>query len=178
MIPESLTGLDRLWSAFRALVRAELPTLSFLGVYEYRVTATDGTASTPATTVDCTPTDPALKLPSLSKVPVRLPYGVTPPVGALCAVQFMNGDPSKPTVTNFADPMTLMVFAGGTLPNARQGDMVAVAIANPASASLNVTMAALALQFVSPAGPCTWTPAGPPLTLYGLVSSGRPTVKS
>jgi len=178
MIPESPTALDRLWSAFRALVRAELPALSFLGVYEYRVTATDGTSSTPATTVDCTPTDAALKLPSISKAPVRLPYGVTPPVGALCSVQFMNGDPSRPTVTNFSDPMTLMVFAGGTLPNGRQGDMTATAIANPASASLNATMAALALQFVSPAGPCTWTPAGPPLVLYGTVSSGNPLVKS
>lgn len=178
MIPEQPSALDRLWRAFGELVRAELLEVRYLGTYEYRVTDTDGTASSPATTVDCTPTDPALKLPPLSKASIRLPYGVTPPVGALCSVQFLNGDPSKPTVTNFADPMTLLVFAGGTLPNARQGDMVAVTIANPASPTLNATMLALAAQFVSPAGPCVWTPAGPPLTIYGLVSSGRPTVKS
>lgn len=178
MIPVTPTALDRLWTAFRALVRAELPSLSFLGVYEYRVTATDGTASTPASTVDCEPTDAALTLPALSKVPVRLPYGVTPPTGALCAVQFMNGDPSKPTVTNFADPMTLMVFSAGKLPNARQGDMVAVTLSNPASPAALATMTALALQFVSPAGPCTFTPAGPPLVIYGIVSSGNPVVKS
>lgn len=178
MIPPAPTPLDRLWQSFRSLIRAELPELQFLGAYEYVVTGTDGTSSTPAKTVDCKPTDPALNLPAITKCPIRLPYGVTPPTGAICTVQFLNGDPSKGFVTNFADPMTLMVFAGGTLPNARQGDMVAVAIANPASASLNTTMAALAAQFVSPTGPCVWTPAGPPLTLYGIVSSGRPTVKS
>lgn len=178
MIPESPTALDRLWASFRALVRAELPALSYLGTYEYRVTGTDGTASSPASTVDCVPTDAALKLPPLAKVPLRLPYGVTPPTGALCAVQFMNGDPSRPIVTNFSDPMTLMIFAAGKLPNARQGDMVAVTVANQSSAALNATMTALAAQFVSPTGPCVWTPAGPPLVLYGLVSSGNPQVKS
>lgn len=178
MIPDTPNVIDRLFSAFRSIIRAELPTLTYLAPCEYRVTATDGTSSSPASTVDCEPTDPKLALPALSKVPVRLPYGVTPPVGALCTVQFLNGDPSRPTVTNFADPMTLMVFAGGTLPNARQGDMVAVAIANTSNVALNATMTALAAQFVSPTGPCVWTPAGPPLTLYGLVSSGRPTVKS
>lgn len=178
MIPIEPTILDRLWSSFRALVRAELPEIKYLGTYEYQVTASDGTASTAAKTVDCSPTDPALHLPELSKVPIRLPYGVTPPKGALCYVRFANGDPSKPIVDGFSDPMTLLVFAGGTLPNARQGDMVAIAIANPANAALNLTMTALAAQFVSPAGPCTWTPAGPPLVLYGLVSSGKPTVKS
>lgn len=178
MIPPTPTSLDRLWAAFRSLVRAELPSLSYLGAYEYVVTATDGTTSTPAATVDCEPTDPALTLPALTKCPIRLPYGVTPPVGALCTVQFLNGDPSKPFVTNFADPMTLLVFAAGKLPNARQGDMVAVPVANPASTTLNATMTALAAQFVSPTGPCVWTPAGPPLVLYGLVSSGNPQVKS
>lgn len=178
MIPEAPTTLDRLWTAFRALVRESLPALTYLGPYEYRVTATDGTGSSPATTVDCAPTDAALKLPPLAGVPIRLPYGVTPPVGALCTVQFMNGDPSRPMVTNFSDPMTLVVFAGGKLPNARQGEMVAVGVANPANVGLNATMTALAAQFVSPTGPCVWTPAGPPLTLYGIVSSGNPQVKS
>lgn len=175
MIPQNPTTLDRLMNAFRALVRAELPSLTYLGVYEYRVTATDGTASSPATTVDCSPTDPALTLPSLAKVPIRLPYGVTPPVGALCAVQFMNGDQSKPTVTNFADPMTLMVFAGGKLPGARQGDMVAVTLGglSPAAA---VSMGALAAMFSNAGGPCVYVPAAP-VVVYGLVSSGTPQVK-
>lgn len=178
MIPIDPSPLDRLWAAFRALVRAELPTLSFLGVYEYSVTDSDGTSSTPAKTVDCTPTDPALKLPSLTKVPIRLPFGVTPPKEALCSVQFMNGDPSRPMVTNFTDPMTLTVFGGGKLPNARQGDMVAVTLSSPASPTSVATMTAFAAQFVTGVGPCVFTPAGPPIVVYGIVSSGIPTVKS
>lgn len=179
MIPIDPSPLDRLWAAFRALVRAELPTLSFLGVYEYSVTDSDGTSSTPAKTVDCTPTDPALKLPSLTKVPIRLPFGVTPPKEALCSVQFMNGDPSRPMVTNFTDPMTLTVFGGGKLPNARQGDMVAVTLYSPTSPASVAVWTALAPLFANAGGPCAFVPVpGPPLTVYGIVSSGIPTVKS
>lgn len=188
MIPESPTTLDRLWTAFRALVRESLPALTYLGPYEYRVTATDGTGSSPANTVDCSPTDAALKLPSLAGVPLRLPYGVTPPVGALCTVQFMNGDPSRPMVTNFSDPMTLIVFAAGKLPNARQGDMVACSIS-----PLNAVQLASCFLCATPGSPPVATPAiiaaaaipgAPmpvppgPITVYGLVSSGNPQVKS
>lgn len=182
MIPIAPTPLDRLWASFRALVRAEFPTLSFLGVYEYAVTATDGTSSTAAKTVDVQPTDPALNLPALTKVPIRLPFGVTPPMGALCSVQFMNGDPSRPMVTNFTDPMTLLVFAAGKLPNARQGDMVAVTISTTVA-----TLFASGLVCTAPGNPPTINPAvfppppapaNPLLTLYGLVSSGNPVVKS
>lgn len=190
MIPIAATPLDRLWSAFRALVRAELPSLSFLGVYEYAVTASDGTTSVAAKTVDCAPTDPALNLPAITKCPIRLPFGVTPPTGALCSVQFMNGDPSRPMVTNFTDPMTLLVFAAGKLPNARQGDMVATSI-SPA----NIVQIASAFLPMPPltGGPITALPSviaaaaipgAPmpippgPITVYGIVSSGNPVVKS
>lgn len=175
---------DRMRETLEKIVRALLPELTFFGVYEYAVQATDGNASTPSKTVDANPTATTtsggrkLSLPNVTKVPIMLPYGVTPPVGALCSVQFMNGDPARPVVVGFNDPMTLMVFAGGTLANARQGDMIAVTIANPASPTLNATMLAFAAQFVNAGGPCVWTPAGPPLTLYGLVTSGTPQVKS
>lgn len=179
MIPEKPTALDRLWHSFRELVRAEFPEVRYLGTYEYRVTTSDGTSSSAATTVDCVPTDPALKLPPLEKVPIRLPYGVTPPAGALCSVQFLNGDASKPTVTNFADPMALMVFAGGTLPNARQGDMVAITLYSPDSPANIATLSLFAPLFANAGGPLVFTAAPmAPLVLYGLVSSGRPTVKS
>lgn len=164
------TPLDRLWDAFRKLVRAELPTLTYLGVYEYAVQKTDGTSAAPSKTVDCVPTDSTIPLPPLTAVPIRMPFGVTPPTGALCSVQFMNGDPTRPMVTGFTDPMTLLVFASGTLPAGRQGDMVAVTLA-PA------TLALLAPQFANGGGPCAYTAAGPPLTLYGLISTGNPRVK-
>lgn len=184
MIPIAPSPIDRLWASFRVLVRAELPTLSFLGVYEYSVTSSDGTAGAAAKTVDCTPTDPALTLPSLTKVPIRLPYGVTPPTEALCSVQFINGDPSRPFVSGFNDPMTLMVFAGGKLPNARQGDMTAASIT-----TLNMTAIAAGLLCTAPGSPPTVNPAvfpPPPAPLppnpmgiiYGIVSSGNPVVKS
>lgn len=176
MIPQNPTALDRLLAAFRALVRSEFPSLPYLGAYEYVVTSTDGTSTTAAKTVDCKPTDPALTLPSLARVPIRLPYGVTPPKGAICTVQFLNGDPSKPFVVNFADPMTLLVFAGGKLPNARQGDMVAVTLGgkNPAAIAAMGTLAAF---FTNAGGPCTYVP-GPPVMVYGLITSGRREVKS
>ncbi|HEX4335768.1 MAG TPA: hypothetical protein VH062_07625 [Polyangiaceae bacterium] len=171
------TPLDRLLNSLRALIRAELAEVPFLGAYEYAVVTSDGTASSPASTVDAEPLDKTLNLPDLAKVPIRLPYGVTPPVGALCTIQFLNGNPAKPMVVNFNDPMTLMVFAGGKLPNARQGDMVAVTLGGP-SAAATAVMTAFAAQFVSPTGPCVWTPAGPPTIAYGLITSGRPQVKS
>jgi hypothetical protein len=180
VIPVPASPLDRLWSAFRALIGVEIAPLAYLGVYEYSVTATDGTAAQAATTVDVEPTDPALKMPALPKVPIRLPFGVTPPHGALCSVQFMNGDPSRPMVTNFTDPMTLMVFNGGTLPNARQGDMCAVTLFDFSSAASTAVLSTLAPFFISATGgPCTFTPTPiPPLVIYGIVSTGIPTVKS
>jgi hypothetical protein len=184
MIPIDPSPLDRLWKAFRALLRAELPTLSFLGSYEYVVTATDGTADAAAKTVDCKPTDPALNLPAIEKCPIRLPYGVTPPVGAICVVQFLNGDSSKGYVTNFVDPMTLMVFAAGTLPNARQGDMVAVSFSGASIVALASTLLGnlgapiLANPANIAAAAIPGAPSVPPITIYGIISSGRKQVKS
>lgn len=179
------TVVDRLREAIATIVRREVAELEFFGVYEYAVQATDGNASTPSKTVDANPTATAtsggrkLNLPNVTKVPIMLPYGVTPPVGALCTIEFLNGDPARPQVRSFNDPMTLMVFGGGTLPNARQGDMVLCG--GPSTL----------VQFTGPAGPmATLTPYGmifttlgavPPIPspfLSGIVSSGRPTVKS
>lgn len=184
MIPVDPSPLDRLMKAFRALVRAELPTLSFLGSYEYVVTATDGTPSTAAKTVDVKPTDPALNLPAIEKCPIRLPYGVTPPIGAICVVQFLNGDPSKGYVTNFVDPMTLMVFAGGKLPNARQGDMVTITLSAKSVVALagtllgNLGAPILANPANIAAAAIPGAPSVPPIQVYGIVSSGRKEVKS
>jgi hypothetical protein len=123
----SPTPLDRLMQAFRALVHAEFPALTFLGTYEYKVTATDGNTGSPSTTIDGTPTDSTISLPALSKVKIVLPYRVTPPVGALARIQFMNGDPSRPRCVGFDVPMTFMVLGADSGPMAaRVGDTVTV----------------------------------------------------
>jgi hypothetical protein len=174
------TPLDRLWAAFRALVRAELPSLTFLGVYEYAVDAADGTTSTPSTTVDCTPTDSTISLPPLTAVPIRLPFGVTPPVGALCYVEFANGDPTKPIVRGFKDPMSLMVFAGGSLPASRQGDMVQLiplgmtVSLGPVGVSLPATTGTPYPLFFIPPPPAAPVPVP---YLYGMITTGNPQVK-
>lgn len=86
---------DRLIEDIRAIVREEVESLTFLGVYEYSVQATDGV------TVDAQPTSTTIPLPALRKVPLRsgLPgASVKPGVGSLLAVSFLNGDPSRAIV--------------------------------------------------------------------------------
>lgn len=88
----SPTTLDRLLDSFRKIVRAEFPQLTFMGIWEYSVQATDGV------TIDCSPTDTAIPLPSLAKVPMisgLLGELATPVIGKRCVIIFLNGDPTK-----------------------------------------------------------------------------------
>lgn len=99
--PIAVSPLDRLMVAIRAIIRAEFPTFSYLGVFEYAIQAAT------ATTVDATPTDSTLPLPSLSGLPMRsgiLGETATLTVGNRCLVAFVNGDPSRPVVLG-ADPI-------------------------------------------------------------------------
>jgi hypothetical protein len=98
--PIDPTLLDRLLTGIRAILRAEMPTLTFLGLYEYTVTA-----STP-TTVDCQPTDPTIPIPVLNGIPIgSLSDGGVgqPTTGNRCLIEFVNGDPTRPVVL-FNDP--------------------------------------------------------------------------
>ena len=93
------TALDRLWNSFRALVRAEFPTFTFTGIYEYAIQNTRG--SIPNVTVDCTPTDTTIPLPPLTNIPLRSSVsGATsvPNVGTRCIVAFLNQDPTRPVI--------------------------------------------------------------------------------
>lgn len=132
------TDLDRLLSAFRKLVRAEFPQLTYMGIWEYSVQATDGTLLSPSTTVDCSPIDTAIPLPTLAKVPLRagiMGEQVTPQVGARCLIAFINGDPTKPICIS-VDQIVAIFIAGGkpTQGAARTGDPVAgAAIGAPTS---------------------------------------------
>lgn len=86
------TELDRLLVSIRKIIRAEFPQLTYMGFWEYAVSATDGT------TIDCSPTDTAIPLPALAKVPLisgLLGELATPVVGKKCVILFLNGDPTK-----------------------------------------------------------------------------------
>jgi hypothetical protein len=94
MIPQAPTTDDRLLRAIRQLIREEFPVADYRGVYEYAIQSTDGS------TVEASPTDTSIGLPSLTKVPLRVnSFGViTPSVGSTCLVSFVNADPSRPFI--------------------------------------------------------------------------------
>lgn len=92
------TVLDRLMASIRAIIRAELPQLTYAGVYEYLVQATDGT------TVDASPADTSIPLPSITKVQMRpgIAGGVSKPaIGSKCLIGFINADPTRPYVIGY-----------------------------------------------------------------------------
>ncbi len=111
---------DRLIDDLRSLVREEVETLTFLGVYEYSVQKTNGT------TVDAVPTSPSIPIPSLRGVTLRsgIPGTVVKPaIGSKLAVSFLNGDPTKPIVDPIYDSTKAqsVAFQGGNLGVARGG---------------------------------------------------------
>jgi hypothetical protein len=136
-----VSAIDRLLDSFRALVRAEFPALTFLGIYEYTV------QSSSSATVDLVPTVTSIGLPVLTGVALRasvlgeLVTGAA--VGALALIEFVNGDPTRPICVSLSSPaqtatvdatgtLTLgpsaqsIELAGGLAPVARQGDAVTV----------------------------------------------------
>ena len=107
-LPVQPTTDDRVLAALRALLRAEFPQLTYLGVYEYVVHSTDGS------TVDCIATDASVPLPSLAGVPIRsdvIGATVKPRVGGRCLIAFVNADPSRPIVVS-SDPPPQLVEIG------------------------------------------------------------------
>jgi hypothetical protein len=107
MLPVSPTGLDALWRSFRKLVRAELPNLTFYGIYEYSVFFVFGGG------VTARRTDSTLPVPDVVQIPIRTGIpgaSVTPTKDAKIYVMFANGDPSKPLIhsydSTFADNVT------------------------------------------------------------------------
>jgi hypothetical protein len=113
-MPSVGSGVDRIIAALRALIKTELPSYTFNGVYEYAVQA-----SADGVTVDASPASsgpdipgvdtPKLPLPTITKL--RLRSGLagcssTPKVGSILAVSFLNGDPSKPIVLGGYDAST------------------------------------------------------------------------
>lgn len=112
---------DRLIEDVRAIIRDEVEDLTFMGVYEYAVQATDGV------TMDANPTSTSIPLPPLRKVPLRsgiVGASVKPGLGTLLAVSFLNGDPTRAIVLGGYD--------GG---RAQAVELFVSATANPVSLS-------------------------------------------
>lgn len=134
------TFADRLLASFRALVRAEFPQLTYVGVYEYTIT---GSASS---SIECRPTDTTIPLPALSKVtllPSVLGESVAPPSSGSCLIAFVNADPTRPVCISITSPSktatvdatqsmsigpsaSSVSIAGGAIPAARAGDMAGI----------------------------------------------------
>jgi hypothetical protein len=85
--------------AIRAIIREELPRLSYIGLFQYNIQAVNG--SPPNVTIDALPTDDSLGLPPLSNISCQPDLsGITsiPDDGINCVVAFLNADPTKPVV--------------------------------------------------------------------------------
>lgn len=98
MTPAPPTVLDRLMRSVRAIIKAEVARLLFLGPYEYTVQGTDGT------TADIAPVDPATGLPAITKVPLysgACGGHMKAAIGSVCVVVFLNGDRTKPRILGF-----------------------------------------------------------------------------
>lgn len=138
--------LDRIMAYLRMLVRAELPRLTFFGLYEYAVQNGSGTS------YELSPTDNTIPLPGSKGVPLRVSLATADlPQGSLVIVAFLNGDPSracvigaspKPTnmtidvtaTMNLGPSATLVKLAGGGAGIARTGDQIQISIAQFAAA--------------------------------------------
>lgn len=135
-----MTPEDRFKRAVVNFVRELFPTLSFLGIYEYRVeNPTEGI-------IDGRPVDGSLGLPDLTMVQLRPSITgdkVTLAAGSVALIAFVNGQPSRPFVIA-GDPATdptLVRLNSGVLGCARQTDPV---IAGPFAGT--ITMGSLKVK--------------------------------
>ena len=103
---------DRLWDPFRRLVALLVAPTRFYGRYRY-------TISNPTkATVDASPVDSTLGLPSLQGVQLNSDaiFTYLPTSGAECHIQFLDGNPAL--------PRCVWTAGGGPNPVARVGDQV------------------------------------------------------
>ena len=184
------TVFDRLLAMFRALIRAELPQLTYFGTYEYSIQKAG------SSTIDGSPTDTTIPLSSLTGIPLRsslLGQVVdAQAVGGLALIRFINGDPERPVCVSILSipkkakldatgsmkvgpSASKVVLNGGKLGVARVGDSVTFFL--PPNSIVSGTLTAP----IPPPGP-TPTPFAGTLTVIngmsGIIGQGSPTVGS
>jgi hypothetical protein len=145
------SALDRLLLSLRTLIRAQAPTFTFFGTFEYSIVASRGSGA--STVVDVSPVDTSLSLPSATNLPLRpstlgeAVQGVR--AGQKCRVQFLDANPAKPVVTGLqavsgavtvdassslaigSASTPIVAIGGGSIPVGRQGDPVAITLPPP-----------------------------------------------
>ncbi len=85
---------ERLRESIRAIIKQEVSTLSFAGVWEYSIAANPAALGL-VSTIDATPTDP--RMPPLTNVPlVGMGVVAAPATGTMCRIRFVNSDPARP----------------------------------------------------------------------------------
>ena len=97
--------LDRILAALRKLIVQECPQITYEGIWEYSVTSVNGDD-----TVNGTPTDSTIPLPSLNNVPVgglALGGTSTPSIGSAFLVEFLNADGSKYVIVSAAPAVSV-----------------------------------------------------------------------
>jgi hypothetical protein len=104
---------ERLRTDIRSIMRAEVPTMSYAGTWEYTI-APSPLALGLVSTVDCTPTDS--RMPSLTNVPlVGMGVVAAPVTGTRCRIQFVNEDPSRPECVSLASTSEHVMTLEATL---------------------------------------------------------------
>lgn len=122
-------GTERLRDSLRSLIRAELASFSYAGVWEYEI------ASGTPTTVDATSTDS--RMPDVTKCPMYpglLGEVVTPTPGTKCLVAFVNMDPTRPIciaiegigLTAIIDASVAVRLGAGVKPAIGAGDLAGI----------------------------------------------------
>ena len=93
-------AVERLRTNIRAIIRAEIASLSYGTTWEYTIAASLGIPGI-LTTVDVEPVSGSI-MPSLTNVPLAVGLGViVPPItGTKCRVRFVDGHPWKPEVVS------------------------------------------------------------------------------
>jgi hypothetical protein len=127
--------MDRLLASLRALIRAELPQLTFFGTYEFSI------QNAGPSTVDVQPTDTTISLPTMTSVPLKsslLGSVVTAQsIGGLALIRFINGDPTRPVCVGIT-----------TIPEMQSTDATGTLNVGPSAMKVNLAQATLGVARV------------------------------
>lgn len=109
VLSETSTAENRILDEVRAIIRAELPSLSYCAFWQYKIVGVSGRK------VDVAPLNPGGIMPSISSVPPMpgtMAEVVTPTIGATCIIAFLDGSPTNPRwISADSDAMSVAIDA-------------------------------------------------------------------